>query len=534
MMIIIAWNARAQVSINNDGSSPDPSAMLEIKSNSKGLLIPRVSLTGSTDNTTIPGAANGLMIINTSSVSDVTPGLYLRKNAIWERIALGGTMGEAWSTTGNTGTSISANFIGTIDSVSLRFRVFGKPAGFIQRTDDNNVGSNTFFGLEAGLNTVLVTGYANSFFGDDAGRANTTGSYNSFFGSNAGFTNTSDGNSFFGYNSGYFNSSGAYNTFMGNNAGLSNNGGSYNVFVGDNSGSANTSGDDNSFFGASTGRFTNFSGSGNTLIGSGADVSTEDLDNATAIGYNALVSQSNSLVLGGTTAVGGGTIETYVGIGTSAPDTKLEVKGSNGVAIRISSPGEGQNLELLDENTGTDFRMNNSGTLVIQRSTDDFANVTEIAEFTGAAFRPATDNAISLGGGSFRWTDVWSVNGSIQTSDIREKKDIQTMDQALHLIDALHPVTFRWDDETIDLGKEHFGFIAQELQQVIPQVVFSQERREDPGTGAIEWVSSERLGVNYSEIIPLLVKAMQEQQAMIDELREENKRILEQLGQNQE
>jgi uncharacterized coiled-coil protein SlyX len=526
---LIISESLSQVAINNDGSAPDASAILDVKSSDKGLLIPRVALTGSADNTTVPGAAGGLLVINTATVSDVTPGLYIRQGSLWERMAIGGTTGEGWNTTGNTGTTISSNFIGTIDSVSLRFRVFGKPAGFIQRTDELIVGSNTFFGLEAGLNTVLVTGYANSFFGDDAGRTNTTGSYNSFLGSNAGFTNNGDGNSFFGYNSGYFTSSGDYNSFFGNNSGLGNSGGSYNVFVGDNSGSANISGSYNSFFGESTGRYTNSTGSGNTLLGSGADVNFEDLQNATAIGYKALVSQSNSLVLGGTTAVGGGTIETLVGIGTSTPDTKLEVNGSNGVAIRISSSGAGQNLEFLDENTGTDFRIKNNGTLTIQRSTDDFSSTTDLAEFTAGLFRPAADNTIGLGSASFRWTDVWSVNGTIQTSDARDKNELRLVTGALEKISALRPVYFSWKEQGIDQGREHIGLMAQELKQVIPQAVIDHEWAEEPETGMKKWVQTDRLGVNYVEIIPVLVSAIQEQQQMIEQLQDENRRILQEL-----
>ncbi|HCA05938.1 hypothetical protein [Chryseobacterium sp.] len=52
----------AQVGINT--TSPDPSAVLDIKHSNKGLLIPRVSLKDNTDITTIPSPANGLMVYN--------------------------------------------------------------------------------------------------------------------------------------------------------------------------------------------------------------------------------------------------------------------------------------------------------------------------------------------------------------------------------------------------------------------------------------------------------------------------------------
>ena len=55
------------VAVNADASLPNSSAMLDVKSNSKGLLIPRVALTGITDVTTIASPANSLMVYNTAS-----------------------------------------------------------------------------------------------------------------------------------------------------------------------------------------------------------------------------------------------------------------------------------------------------------------------------------------------------------------------------------------------------------------------------------------------------------------------------------
>jgi hypothetical protein len=528
-MVLFPIEGKTQVAINSDGSLADPSAILDIKSSSKGLLIPRVLLTGSTDNTTIAGAVNGLLVINLSTVSDVIPGLYIRRGSVWERFAFGGSAGDAWSTTGNSGTNASANFIGTTDSVSLRFRVFGKSAGFIQRTDDGTVGSNTFFGLESGLLTATANCRANSFFGDDAGRSNINGDHNSFFGNNAGYTNTASDNSFFGSNAGYFNTSGSMNSYFGKMAGLAGDTCNANSFFGENAGAGNH-GSFNSFFGQNTG-LTNVAGSGNTLIGQGADVSSPGLNNATAIGYKAVVSASNTIVLGGTTGLDGSTIETKVGIGTSAPDTKLEVRGGPNVALRLTSEGNDQSVEFLRDFTGssTDFKIKNNGNLTIVRSLDDFQTNTDLCEFTGNNFRPSVDNNYNLGSSSYRWTEVWAVNGTIQTSDERDKKDIRPLGPVLASVSQLQPVSFHWKNEEMDKGREHIGFLAQDLQQVIPQVVIDHEWAENPATGEKEWVPSERLGVSYSEIIPVLVKAIQEQQEIIEKLQQENRMIREEL-----
>jgi hypothetical protein len=64
LMLAAIGNGNAQVSINNDGTTPHPSAMLEIKSFNKGLLVPRsssISISG------IPSARNGLIAYDTTN-----------------------------------------------------------------------------------------------------------------------------------------------------------------------------------------------------------------------------------------------------------------------------------------------------------------------------------------------------------------------------------------------------------------------------------------------------------------------------------
>ncbi|CAI8715247.1 hypothetical protein [Chryseobacterium sp. IT-36CA2] len=60
--LLMSVNAFSQVGINT--TTPDPSSILDIKSSNKGLLIPRVALTGKNDLTTIPNPANSLLVYN--------------------------------------------------------------------------------------------------------------------------------------------------------------------------------------------------------------------------------------------------------------------------------------------------------------------------------------------------------------------------------------------------------------------------------------------------------------------------------------
>ena len=175
----------------------------------------------------------------------------------------------------------------------------------------SNTGSqNTFFGSNAGLSNI--GGGANSFFGAVAGQNNQTGNHNSsFFGGVAGTANTTGSdNSFFGTQTGFLNTSGVENSFFGTFAGLNNTTGSANTFIG-RSADFNTS---------------NPTGNLNTLLGNSTQV-VSGVSNATAIGARALVMQSNSLVLGAIDGVNGAAADTNVGIGTTAPTSRLHVVG---------------------------------------------------------------------------------------------------------------------------------------------------------------------------------------------------------------
>lgn len=172
-----------------------------------------------------------------------------------------------------------------------------------------------------------------------------------------------------------------------------------------------------------------------------------------------------------------------VGIGTTFPGAPLHVNG----ILRIGS------LEEL-EDVGA-FQLSINSTL-----------------------RPLDDNIRDLGTSSFRWDDVYATNGTIQTSDARMKMNIQTASLGLNAIMQLRPVTYQWRDGYD--RSEKLGLIAQEVLPVVPQAVKTHdyELTEDEDNPTINRVELERLGMNYSTLIPVLIKAIQEQQTKIEEL----------------
>lgn len=113
---LIALVSGAQsVGINADGSSPNVSAMLDVRATNKGLLIPNVALTGSTDASTITTPAVSLLVYNTATVSNVTPGYYYNSGSggspVWTRLVT--TLADGSETKVTAGTNVTVTGTGT-------------------------------------------------------------------------------------------------------------------------------------------------------------------------------------------------------------------------------------------------------------------------------------------------------------------------------------------------------------------------------------------------------------------------------------
>jgi hypothetical protein len=199
----------------------------------------------------------------------------------------------------NTGGGFQALFSNTTGNYNMAI------GNYALHANTTGVG-NTASGSDALYSNT--TGYSNTASGYQALGANTAGFYNTATGASALYSNTTD----------------SYNTANGFQALYANTTGSSNTASGFNSLYLNTTGIGNtaSGYGALT---YNTTGNNNTALGNnaGPDNNSPNLKNATAIGYNAVVSQSNALVLGGT-----GATAVSVGIGTAKPAYTLDVQGS--------------------------------------------------------------------------------------------------------------------------------------------------------------------------------------------------------------
>ena len=250
-----------------------------------------------------------------------------------------------------------------------------------------------------------------------------------------------------------------------------------------------------------------------------------------------------------------------VGIGTNSPESKLHVsKGSAGAItpnanaplvvendaasyINLLAPqatetgilfGNSGNVQdggivYLNSTDAMQFRTNgnitrmtlsSTGNLDIAGGTVSFGSVETLADagsFTissNSDIVPTSDNTRRLGRSGLRWSEVWAADGTINTSDARLKTNIRDLEYGLKEIMKLRSTRFNWKSRAGDGDK--LGLIAQDLKAVLPEVVRDWEFTTDEQTGEQKKVPSVHLGVAYADIIPVLVKGMQEQQGIIE------------------
>ena len=147
---------------------------------------------------------------------------------------------------------------------------------------------------------------------------------------------------------------------------------------------------------------------------------------------------------------------------------------------------------------------------------------------------PAGNNAYSLGFNGGRWSEIFAVNGTINTSDENQKTDIADSDLGLDFINALRPVKFKWIETEGRTGvRTHYGLLGQEVETVLggaasdtaiwtnALIEAHPEMAGDPERNVIAVPAVEEhyeQGLRYTELIAPLIKAIQELTARIEAL----------------
>ncbi len=256
-----------------------------------------------------------------------------------------------------------------------------------------------------------------------------------------------------------------------------------------------------------------------------------------------------------------------VGIGTTSPTAKLDVRttGTNysiymnnsysgsstkyGMYNYVSSAGTGSNFGIFNNvrsgTSGTHYGIHNFGAISTSSTAYNFRNYMSASGGNGARYGIYNYLTCSSGGGTGTKYALYSsvasgcsgtkyagyfngnvyVSGTItSTSDAAKKTNINELTGAMSLISQLKPKTynFKADPDLVLPSEKQFGFLAQEIEGVLPELV---KTVETVGNKAVEIdgemqtepvATGEIKTVNYIGMIPVLVQGMQEQQALIE------------------
>jgi uncharacterized protein (DUF1499 family) len=168
--------------------------------------------------------------------------------------------------------------------------------------------------------------------------------------------------------------------------------------------------------------------------------------------------------------------------------------------MRIDSSG---NLLVGTTSSGSEI-----GLLTVKQAFDgDGGGLRLIAPNSSNAWavRTGTDTALYFGYNGTSKANISSSTGAYSAlSDARIKVNVVNSTKGLSAVSALRPVEYQMKDDAS--GANQIGLIAQEVLEVLPEVV------SVPATDDYFY------GMNYSGVVPVLIKAIQEQQAIITAL----------------
>ena len=487
-----------------------------------------------------------------------------------------GANAQWWDLNGNAGTNPS-NFIGTVDLQPIRFKVDNQNSGIIDHLISTGGTENTALGymsLQANAGTQnsafgalsmnnIQGGVGNIAVGLLSMSNNVSGQYNIGIGTSAlQGANTGSGNVAVGQVALLNNISGSLNVALGWSSLGSNTAGSQNIAIGNAalgqnttvSGlvaigtyalSSNTTGTYNTAIGTSALEL-NTNGYWNTSVGNNSLANNVDGARNTSVGHQALYRNSSG---GGNTGLGWGALygnttghsNTAVGDGSMDDNSTGFFNAALGhLALERNTTGFGNTA--VGASAGITVTTGSRITAIGQDA-DASANVTNATAIGYQAFVNAS-NKLVLGNPNV--VSIVGYNSVTITSDARYKKNIKEDVPGIEFIKMLRPVTYTMDTKKLnnyydglrdgssktkkssDNDEEpasklvRTGFLAQEVNAAAEKLNydFSGVDRPQDESGVY--------GLRYSDFVPPLVKAVQEQQQLIEELQVDRKELIQQ------
>jgi hypothetical protein len=448
----------------------------------------------------------------------------------------------------------------------------GFESGFKNVTGSNN----TFLGYRSGYNNI--SGSDNVFIGKEAGYTSSSTSFNTYIGFQAGYNATSNYNTAVGYQAGFSQIDWQAGTFLGYRAGK-NATGRQNVFLGSEAGIAFTTGGENVCIGGGAGGsndspFVSATGTANVFIGYYSGYKSGPANRNVILGAqspfsSALITGSNNVYLGDNAGNKSGSASNNVFIGYNAGldetgSNKLYIDNSSTASPLIYGDFNSNSVKINGSLIGVDITTNNDnpGLLGQHNVTTNYGvGIKGIGGYKGVeALNQSTSgwnygvystcNGTNPSGTNY---GVWSSASGAATnyagyfsgvvyatsfttsSDLRMKKNVIEIANALSKLKQIRGVYFEWDKsaikqleqnstlsakgnaiegnkmkESVQLdaqfsdGKQ-IGVIAQEVESIMPEAVMTDS----------EGLKS----VDYTKLIPLLIEAIKEQQKQIEDLK---------------
>lgn len=221
-----------------------------------------------------------------------------------------------------------------------------------------------------------------------------------------------------------------------------------------------------------------------------------------------------------------------IGIGTTSPSDVVHVLSSGGSPRYRAETTGSSYAGFVAENTNGEYFMGVQSTA--DGNSGEF-HIYQNAGSGGSGQRMVIDHSGRMGIGQSNPTHILHINGQgrstssawATSSDARAKQDIETITSADELLLKLRPVTFQWTPEYHDGRKlpkhTQYGFISQEVEEVIPEMV--SEVEEVVGNDTIQDFKI----LDKDPLIALLVRSAQEQNQQISELQQQNSTLTEQV-----
>ncbi len=445
---------------------------------------------------------------------------------------IGGLAGDAITTAANN-TAVGYASLGA-NTTGERNIAIGTSALDANTTADSNIsiGVSSLTTNTTGASNVAIgdqalsdntTASNNTAVGYHSLLANTTGTPNVAVGANALDANTTGGSNIaVGFESLTANTTGNFNTALGRGALAANVTAHRSVAVGYNTlANSNVSGNSNLYntavgYGAG-GAVTD--GLQNTLIGGLTGDSITGGDNNTAVGQGALGSETTG---GRSVAIGAGALSAQNFTGNELP-YNVAVGLNAGASITTGTSNTligglcGDNLTTGDLCTKIGFNLQESA-VGVDNEIMMGTNITGAGANTIRLGTAAGNATLNFDGSDTSWAAA---------SDERLKEDVTTSTAGLSFIQDLRPITYKWKaknavadtlpqydadstDPVYGSGKTQHGFIAQEVKTAI-------DAHSEIKNGFSMWVQDPdgTQQVAPSALVPMLVKAIQEQQALI-------------------